>query len=249
MRGQGVALVEISDYEDERKRLVLGRHVVASDEYYEWYARDRLISEKSVYHLCDCPGRRCTTKLTSRDRRELVHIPRWRIVNTGMMLNEGYSREAGLSRLREGVRRFVPHPVLPPVPPVRDERGTGIDGVVEGLGTIDAEAGPKRGRSEERRKEKERKSPRRSPRGSVGKLLRDKAKTYEENHPERKKKKRKRKKDGGGDRVDKKKVSRGGDGVSTDSSGEGSDDSSDSLFHLPPSRGGAELWRSTRVAC
>ena len=239
-RGQGVALMEISDYEDERKRLVLGRHVAASDEYYEWYAGERLGSDRCVYHLCDCPGRRCRVKLTSRDRRELVHIPRWRIVNAGMMLNEGYSHEAGMARLREGVRRFVPHPVLPPAPPLREERGTGLDGVVEALRVEEKEEKPRRSRSTQGKRPKEREP---TPKGSVGKMLREKAGKYEEAHPERKKRKRRRRRGGDGDRVEKKKVSRGDVNVSTDSSDENSDESSGSPFHLPPSRGGAELWR------
>jgi len=51
-RSQGVALVELKEMEYERKRLVLGRHVVASDEYYEWYAGERLAEDRCVYHLC-----------------------------------------------------------------------------------------------------------------------------------------------------------------------------------------------------
>ena len=113
-RSQGVALMETRDFEDERKRLFRGRHLKASDDYYEWYAGERLSADRCVYHLCEGPGKRCQAKLTSRDRRELVHVPRWRVINSGMMLNEGYSRDEGLARIREGVRRFVPHPVLPP---------------------------------------------------------------------------------------------------------------------------------------
>ncbi len=45
------------------------------------------------------------------------------------------------------------------------------------------------------------------------------------------------------DRAEKKRISRGTGAVSTDSSEDESDDSSDSPFQLPPSRQGAELWR------
>ena len=242
-KSQGVALMEIKDFEDEKKRFVMGRHLKASDEYYEWYAGERLEEDRCVYHLCEGPGRRCAAKLTSRDRRELVHMPRWRVVNSGMMLNENYSKDVGLSRLREGVRRFVPHPVLPPAPPLREERGTGLDGVVENLGEDDDERIPRREKVGPRRKGREADV---KPRGSVASLLCDKAKDYEEKHPAKKKKRRKRKRDKEDDRSEKKKLSRGVGAVSTDSSADDSDDSSGSLFHSPPSRGGAELWRQAQ---
>ena len=142
--GASVALMEIRDFEDERKRLFRGRHLKASDDYYEWYAGERLSEDRCVYHLCEGPGKRCQAKLTSRDRRELVHVPRWRVINSGMMLNEGYSRDEGLARIREGVRRFVPHPVLHPAPPLREERGTGLDRVVQDLPDEDDREVPSR---------------------------------------------------------------------------------------------------------
>ena len=243
-RSQGVSLMELKGFEDEKKRLIVGRHVKASDDYYEWYAGERLGEDRCVYHLCEGPGRRCRVKLTSRDRRELVHVPRWRVVSTGMMLNENYSREEGLARLKEGVQRFVPHPVAPPASRMGEGRGTGIDGVVEALG--EPERRPektKRERSPKRKKGKEKDE---GPRGSVGTLLREKARTYDENHPEKRKRKKKRKKDAEDERLEKKKRSRGTGDISTDSSDEESDGSSESVFHTPPARGGAELWRMAR---
>ena len=134
------------------------------------------------------------------------------------------------------------HPVAPPVPPVRMDRGTGLDEAAAGLG----------GFEEELREKKKSRSPNRwSPKKkeaaakkTVRTVLREKVHRYEESHPEKKKKSRgKRKKRGEGDRDVKKKLSRGDSGASTDSSDESDGGSSDSLFHLPPSRGGAELWR------
>ena len=239
-RSQGVSLVELKEFEDEKKRLVRGRHIKASDEYYEWYAGEKLGEDRCVYHLCKGSGRRCLTKLTSRDRRELVHVPRWRIVNAGMMVNENYSREEGLARLREGVRRFVPHPVMPPQVPRNDERGTGLDGVVDALDRDEPRVErEKRERSRSRRKPRDRDD---RNKASVGAVLREKAVSYEQSHPEKRKKKKKRKRDGG-DRLEKKKQSRGAGDVTTDSSGDSGDDSSERLFHMPPTRGGAELWR------
>jgi len=157
------------------------------------------------------------------------------------MLNEDYSRAEGLARLKEGVNRFVAHPVAPPAPPVRMDRGTGLDEAAAGLG----------GFEEELRERKKSKSPkRRSPKKkeaaakkTVRTVLREKVHRYEESHPEKKKSRGKRKRRGEDDRDAKKKLSRGDSGASTDSSNESDGGSSDSLFPLPPSRGGAELWR------
>ncbi len=115
-------------------------------------------------------------------------------------------RSEGLERIKEGVRRFVPHPVLPPAPPLREERGTGLDRVVQDLPDEDDREAPRREKLEKKRKSKE-SEPR--PKGSVGSLLRERAKSYEEKNPEKKKNKRKRKRDRGDDRAEKKRISRG----------------------------------------
>ena len=115
-------------------------------------------------------------------------------------------RSEGLERIKEGVRRFVPHPVLPPAPPLREERGTGLDRVVQDLPDEDDREAPRREKLEKKRKSKE-SEPR--PKGSVGSLLRERAKSYEEKSPEKKKNKRKRKRDRGDDRAEKKRISRG----------------------------------------
>ena len=56
-RPQGRALLEVEKYDDEKKGTVLGRHVKASDEYYQWYAETTLSEDGAVYHLCDCDAK------------------------------------------------------------------------------------------------------------------------------------------------------------------------------------------------
>ena len=151
------------------------------------------------------------------------------MINTGMMLNEEYSRAEGLARLKEGVNRFVAHPVAPPVPPVRMDRGTGLDEAAAGLGGFEEELRErKKSRSPKRRSPKKKEA---AAKKTVRTVLREKVHRYEESHPEKKKMSRgKRKKRGEGDREAKKKLSRGDSGASTDSSDESDGGSSDSLF-------------------
>ena len=234
-RPQGKAMIEIVGHGDEGEETLKGIHITASDPYYEWYGGAKLGVGNCVYHLCSKAGKRCGFKLERGDGRELIHLSEWRLVNGGIMMAEDYGREAGLARVRDGVRRFIPHPVAPPGAGGAG-LGAGLDLAVEKLRVPEPEderpiAGGHRGEGGgEKRLGKKR----------VGEVLIEKASDYEVKHPP--KKKRKKKKPREGDRMEKKKHSRGEKGVETDSSDDESSASSES-FHAAPTRGGADLWK------
>ena len=56
-RPQGKAVVELVEFEDEKKGLVRAIHLSASDGYYQHYAEDKLGVESCVYHLCKGKGK------------------------------------------------------------------------------------------------------------------------------------------------------------------------------------------------
>ncbi len=77
-QSQGEA-VEVLGWE---KRLVRAKHLCASDGYNDCYGCEKLLPEKRLYHFCGTSVKRCPAKLTSRDRREVVHIDSWKVVTT-----------------------------------------------------------------------------------------------------------------------------------------------------------------------
>ena len=186
--------------------------------------------------------KRFPVRLSRRDRREVVHVSNWRMVNPGILIGAEWSKDIGLSRIRDGVGRFVPHPIEPPAPVVP----AAPVGVGTGLDAAALEAAKKK---EEKPKKKDRKekavdSEASSSKKSVGKVLHDKASiNMEREESERMKKKRKR---AHSSRREKKRVTRGSDDSSEVSSGLDDDSSDESVFQVPLSRGGLDLHRVSK---
>ena len=129
-RSQGRAIIELVEWEDMARGLFLAVHLVASDEYYEYYAQNRLNDGKGVYHICGDERRGCAVRLGRQDRRELVHLEKWRLMSPVLMMESPYSRELGLKLVQKWVENFtpavaVPEPDLPPAPRLPGGAGGG----------------------------------------------------------------------------------------------------------------------------
>eukprot|EP00438_Fugacium_kawagutii_P006300 Skav233308 [mRNA] locus=scaffold4193:88579:93795:+ [translate_table: standard] len=218
-------------------------HVIASDGYYDWYAKRDLKPSKCVYHICGEKRRQCKEKLVRGDRREVVHVEKWRMLTPLAMMDTDYLKVLGRAALEEWVRNFaptVPEPRVGPgaVPPVGGPAaeavpvGTGLDRAVDALEFPPANPAERRVRPEDKKEKAEEKK----PRGSVGSLLEQRAAAQRE--LARQKEKKKAPKERGRSRSKRRRDRRS----SSEERSTGS--SSRSLhFHKPPSGVGDELWR------
>ena len=119
---QGRAVVLLNDWEDYANGIFRAEHLRASDEYYEWYGQNKLKHDQGVYHLCSSKLKDCTVRLGRGDRRELVHIQRWRMVNPLVMAENEYMRTLAVQVAKDWVDNFRPvHkvPEPPGLPPPR----------------------------------------------------------------------------------------------------------------------------------
>ncbi len=248
-KSQGVAVFEVAGVSDEAKHLLKGIHMVSSDGYYQWYGEHELSIENTVYHVCSCGVNACDFRLPRRDRRQLIHMDHWRVMNPGLLLSQEYSKDVGLSKIRSAVEKFVPHPHGPPGGalgggghPVAVEKpqgvvGAGLDEVMHQADAFPPEAPKDRDRGRPEKRE-------RSVRRSVGSLLNERAEGHEAElvSERRKKKKRKSKVD----RAERKKRSRGEPGVSTSSDDDDGSSSSGMPFQKLSTRGEKDLWRQSQ---
>ena len=243
-RPQGKAVVELVEFEDDAKGLVRAIHLSASDGYYQHYADEKLGVEACVYHLCHGKNKSCRVRLPRSDHRELIHVANWRMVNPGILVGMEWSKPVGVSRIRDGVHRFVPHPVLPPAPAVSAAPVGGGTGLDAALKAVD-EKGPERSKKRsplEKGDEVESSSSKKS----VGRVLHDKSSVVverEENERMRKKKRTRAKSSRGGR---KKKKSKHEDSSSEESSPEVEESSEESVFQKPLTRGGVDLHRLSK---
>ena len=237
-REQGRAIFEVVSLEEEEDKVLLkGIHVCASDGYYEYYASEKLKVDGCLYHFCSGPAKSCRMKLLARDRRELIHVDQWKVTNAAQMIGNAFSAEAGLSRARDGVARFVPHPVLPPVHGRKPEeaRGTGLDDELERIAEKSVEKGPSK---KKRKAEPAKEAPLESG-GTVGGLLADRARSVaDESAKVEAKRKKARKAKGSKDGKRKRRSRRSDDSDSEEDSSDEASESSSEVFRSPLTRGG-----------
>lgn len=234
-RPQGKAAVELISWVSQEEGFFCGAHVKASDGYYQWYAEHSLREpDECAYHLCGGDPTRCRARPKRGDRREIVHIGLWRLLNPHAMVQTPV--RLGKQALEDAAAAVAPGGAGPPggSPPA----GAGLDAVL-------AEAPPEPvlppGEKREKKPRKSRsRSRHRTSRGVAG-YLRERAEAHQKRREEKeiqdrkKKEARKERKDKEARRKDK------GIEESSSSSPETSDASSG--FHAAPSRGGGDLKR------
>eukprot|EP00435_Cladocopium_sp_Y103_P063028 s18_g24.t1 len=174
-RPQGRAVMVLRDWEGYAEGILVADHLKASDPYYEWYGNAKLKNGGGVYHLCGSKLKDCPMRLSRADRRELVHVQRWRMVNPLIMAENEYMKPLAIELVRDWVQGFVPAERVPE-PAVGRAPGPpgGGGGDHTGLDRA-AEEARKGGAGEDLAGEgqrKEKKTPEKiEPRGSVGALL------------------------------------------------------------------------------
>lgn len=241
---QGRAVVRLRDWVEYSTAMFKADHILASDGYYDWYAKQSLKDDKGVYHICGERRRGCKDRLPRGDRREVVHIERWRMMTPLMMIQSDYCGNLGRAALAEWVKNFSPRVPEPPAPPAGGgpptggrPAGTGLDAAVDRLGDEPA------GRGGPALKATKGEVPAKlQPRGSVGALL--EKKVAEHRAAMKEKDHREDKKERGRSRSRKRR--RRKKSKSSEDSRSKSSRSSQGSFRMPSTRGEDELWRQSR---
>eukprot|EP00438_Fugacium_kawagutii_P024240 Skav223101 [mRNA] locus=scaffold419:604151:608290:+ [translate_table: standard] len=171
-RDQGFAVIRLLDWIDLSQGFLKAHHEIASDEYYEYYAGQSLKDGDAAYHLCRGARGRCPSRLPRGDRREVVHLQRWRLMSPMMLVNSGYAAGIGLKLIQDYVDGFSPRVPEPGAPPV----GAGAVPVGTGLDAAAAEAAKTAAKvAEAEKSQKGGDRPSSAATGSVGALLEQRA--------------------------------------------------------------------------
>lgn len=238
-KNQGNATLELLEWASEGDGFFRGQHMGASDEYYEWYASQALVPpENCLYHLCSSDPAACKKKPRRGDRREVVHIGRWRLLTPLVMVEEPYLEREGVrfgkQAMDDMARDVRAHKAGPfRVSPV----GTGLDAVMAEPPKPPDDRG---GGKEPKRKKSRSRSPRKGPKGLAG-YLRERAEAHQQKQADESRRGRRREKEkkSRAEKEARRKAKDLGDSSSSD------DESSagSSVFRTAPSRGGNELRR------
>ena len=234
-RGQGKAVVELVSYEDESAGTLKAIHLAASDGYYSYYAEEKLAVDNVVYHLCTGEAKKCGFKLPRGDRREVVHLARWRMVNPSILMLEGWSKDVAMACMRDGVRKFVPHPMEPPRVPgaAPAAAGSGLDAALAAIPVVDDKE------DRPQRREKNPESSRRSQKICEPDTARESPGSWRGGRAGASKKRRKKRaRSSGGLKKAKEKKEKEDEVFSSESSFDESESSGGSVFQNPPIGGG-----------
>ena len=154
-RPQGDAVIIFERWVDEERLLFKASHLVASDEYYEWWSVNDADFSKLIFHICEKPRNRC--KVIGGADEETVHITKWRMASPQTLIGNGFGSTKALSYLANALdyhlatmRRADTGPVGGEAPGRGDGDGdpaapvarpavqtTGLDGAAVGLGRLE----------------------------------------------------------------------------------------------------------------
>ena len=93
-----------------------GEHLVASDEYYEWWSTHEADFSKVAFHICEKARHRC--KIDGGPREEVIHLTKWRMASPQTLIGSGFASTKAIaysaSLLDHHLATAGP---LPPAPP------------------------------------------------------------------------------------------------------------------------------------
>eukprot|EP00438_Fugacium_kawagutii_P032029 Skav203166 [mRNA] locus=scaffold371:248364:249752:+ [translate_table: standard] len=246
-RGQGRAIIRLEDWADYGTTMLRAHHILASDEYYDWYGKNTLKVDQVVYHICGGPRRSCKEKLVRGDRRLVIHLERWRMITPMMMIQGDYTARLGMAALKEWVKDYqvtVPEAAAPPgrlnvAGEAAKAVGSGADAALARV--------PSAARDDEERERGREKGSKQEPRyvapkGSVASLLEKRVIEHRAALKKKEEKEKGEKKERGRSRSRRRRRRRKSSGDSkSKSSG-----SSHEGFRMPSARGEEELWRRSQ---
>ena len=115
---QGRGAIKLGSWLEFNQGLFTGEHGPSSDGYYEWFVSESMGKDDGAYHICSGPASRCRVRLPRGDRRQLIHIDRWRMLTPFAMLNTAYLTALGKSLGEQVLAEYVDKPAeeAPPGP-------------------------------------------------------------------------------------------------------------------------------------
>ena len=146
-RSQGEEVLVFEKWLSKTNLSFRASHLVASNDYYEWWASHEANFGRTVFHVCESARHRCPYRGPAGE--DVIHITRWRMASPQSLIGSGYASSKALEYFerilevhlasRGGDDRLHGRGVDPPFPPptAGPVMTTGLDGAA--LDVEDAE--------------------------------------------------------------------------------------------------------------
>ena len=122
---QGRAELELQKWEAASEGLFTARHGIASDQYYQWYVENGA-PNGFVFHICGSKASSCRKRLARGDRRQIIHLDKWRMLTPQAMVETPYLRAHGKRLGQAEIEKLVQDKAAQ-----RPLVGTGLDQAME----------------------------------------------------------------------------------------------------------------------
>ena len=138
-RDQGTAALSFRKWVDEKELLFEADFLKASDEYYDWWAKNVMDPGRTVYHLCTTVRHRC--RVTGIRGEDVIHVTKWRLSSPQALIGQGYASVEVERHFEESLNELlasrIPRGVPPAGPPRRElaevpRHQTGLDAALGG---------------------------------------------------------------------------------------------------------------------
>ena len=115
-RNQGEAVVVFQHWLDKENLVFRGEHLVASDEYYEWWSTHEADFSKVAFHICEKARHRC--KIDGGPREEVIHLTKWRMASPQTLIGSGFASTKAIAYFASLLdHHLATAGPLPPAPP------------------------------------------------------------------------------------------------------------------------------------
>ena len=94
-RSQGEAVVIFQQWLDKEQLLFRGEHLVASNDYYEWWSVEEADFNHIAFHICEKPRHRC--KVVGGGRDEVIHLTKWKMASPQTLIGSGFASSKALA--------------------------------------------------------------------------------------------------------------------------------------------------------
>ena len=93
-RNQGEEVLVFEKWISRADLTFRASHLVASNEYYEWWATHEANYGRTVFHVCESARHRCPYRGPAGE--DVVHIMRWKMASPQSLIGSGYASAKAL---------------------------------------------------------------------------------------------------------------------------------------------------------
>ena len=109
-RSQGEEILVFEKWISKTDLTFRASHLVASNDYYEWWASHEANYNRTIFHVCQVARNRCGFRGPGGE--DVIHITRWKMVSPQGLLGGGYASRKALEHFEKQLTEYLDHQAM-----------------------------------------------------------------------------------------------------------------------------------------